>query len=480
MYGNLSWWLTPVWMISVGVTCGAALLLVLYGLLWLVSRRGAAAVLRSLGEGVLQYISYIVLVYVVLAVLIPAAGIVKTASLVESLRRIPYVGPVRGAVEIPAHAVDKEVAVHFLADELQSYAFDSQQDLLISTEPGKSFSAPLAELAGRETYEWRPGGTKPRGFDGMVEKFYVTNDSDLPTTLTYDFQTDVPMPEVHDIPITAAAVVGTYLVYLLLQWLQPGLAAIALATTKECISQPLYLLLVVLGACLLVLFIYLPYNTFGEDVKIVKHSGLTTIMLLAIAIGVWTASVSVADEIEGRTALTVLSKPISRRQFVLGKYLGIIWPVLLIFIVLGSLLLVTVSYKVVYDARETTNPDPTWQVCYAEMIGTVPGLALAFMEASVLTAISVAVSTRLAMLPNLIICAAVYVLGHLMPPIVQSSAGQNEYVAFIGQLSALIIPVLDHFDIQAAVAGGVPVPWVYLGWALLYWRFIPPRCCCWR
>ena len=102
------------------------------------------------------------------------------------------------------------------------------------------------------------------------------------------------------------------------------------------------------------------------------------------------------------------------------------------------------------------------------MIGIVPGLALAFMETVVLTAISVAVSTRLSMLPNLIICGSIYVLGHLIPPIVQSSAGQNEFVSFAGRLSALIVPVLDHFNIQAAVAAGVAVPWAYLGWALLY------------
>ena len=92
------------------------------------------------------------------------------------------------------------------------------------------------------------------------------------------------------------------------------------------------------------------------------------------------------------------------------------------------------------------------------MIGTVPGLVLAFMETVVLTAISVAISTRLPMLPNLVICGSIYVLGHLGPLIVQSSVGQNEFVAFFGQLIALILPVLDHFNIQAAVAGGVPVP----------------------
>jgi ABC-type transport system involved in multi-copper enzyme maturation permease subunit len=216
------------------------------------------------------------------------------------------------------------------------------------------------------------------------------------------------------------------------------------------------------------LYIIIPYNTFGEDVKMYKDSALMTIMVLAFLVAVWTASVSVADEIDGRTALTLLSKPISRRQFVLGKFLGIIWANLLMFIVLGAWMMVLISYKVVYDARETANPDPSWQLCATEMLGTVPGLVLSFLETVVLTAISVAISTRLSILPNLVICGSIYALGHLGPLIVQSSIGQNEFVAFFGQLVALILPVLDHFNIQAAVAGGVPVPPDYLAWAALY------------
>jgi ABC-type transport system involved in multi-copper enzyme maturation permease subunit len=65
------------------------------------------------------------------------------------------------------------------------------------------------------------------------------------------------------------------------------------------------------------------------------------------------------SKIEGRTALTLLSKPVSRRQFILGKFLGILMPVAIMFVVLGALFLASVSYKVVYDARETAQADPT-------------------------------------------------------------------------------------------------------------------------
>jgi ABC-type transport system involved in multi-copper enzyme maturation permease subunit len=199
-----------------------------------------------------------------------------------------------------------------------------------------------------------------------------------------------------------------------------------------------------------------------------KTSGMTTIKVLAIIMALWTASTSVADEIEGRTALTVLSKPVGRRQFILGKFLGIVWPILLMFLILGLVFLVTVSFKVVYDARESSKVTPDWQECFAEVVRIVPGLVLAFFEAVIMAAISVAVSTRLAMLPNLIICGSIFVLGHLAALIVKSSAGENVFVKFVGRLLSVVLPVLDHYEIEGAIAGATAVPPAYLWWALLY------------
>lgn len=464
--GNLSLWLTPIWILSVGVTIGVAVLLLIYGLLWLIAPKGAKAIPRLIQESVLQPISYLVGALVLFFLVgIPMMPI---GSVVESLQRLPSIGADVQTVTIPAQTEDFEVALNFRADELQRYTFTSDQDLIIGVDKGQAYAAPMILVEGNEPYEWSIGSKTPRHFNDIVTTLFVTNESDVDTSLTIDMLTDVAMPEVHQIPLMATGVVAVYLVYFLLYWLAPGVSAIALATSKEAVAQPLYMLAMLGGAFALLAFIYIPYNTFGEDVKMLKDSGLTTIMVLAILVGLWTASVSISDEIEGRTALTLLSKPIGRRQFILGKFVGIIWPILLLYIILGTILLVTVSYKVVYDARETANPEPNWQLCFAEMIGIVPGLVLAFLETVVLTAISVAISTRLSMLPNLIICGSIYVLGHLGPLIVQSAAGQLEYVTFIGRLIALVLPVLDHFNIQAAVAGGAHVPMVYLGWAVLY------------
>ena len=259
------------------------------------------------------------------------------------------------------------------------------------------------------------------------------------------------------------------ILYLILSFALPKVAAIALTTAKAALAHPLFWVELLIGAVLLILiFPFVPYYTFGEDVKMLKDSGLTLILVLSIILTLWTSSTSIAEEIEGRTALTLLSKPIRRWQFIIGKFLGILAPAALMFIALGFVFLVSVSYKLGYDAVETSNPPPTAEICQAEMLQILPGLALAFLETVVLTAISVAISTRLPMMANLMICSAIYVLGHLLPPIVQSSVGRFPIVRFMGVLIATILPNLDYFNIQAVIAAGGVVPLSYLGGVALY------------
>jgi hypothetical protein len=253
-----------------------------------------------------------------------------------------------------------------------------------------------------------------------------------------------------------------------LRLLAPKVAAIARVTAKEATSQPLFYVLLAIGIFGLILFPFIPYNTLGEDIKMVKDEGLTLIMVLSIILALWTASVSIADEIEGRTALTLLSKPVGRRQFILGKFLGILRPVAIMFIVLGAVFLASVSFKAVYDSRETGAPEPTAVECQLEIEQIAPGLILAMMEVVVLTAISVAISTRLPMLANLVICAAIYVLGHLVPILADSAVGKNEFVQFVAGLQSAVFPVLDDFNISAGISAGAWVPWPYIAVDGLY------------
>ena len=462
---NLSVWLTPLWLIAVGTSIGGLFLLLFWALCFLVNRRLARAIQQTVKESVLLPISYALLALAALGLV--AIPVTPVDRLISSLLRLPNVGPIPFEETIPAGSEDYEVEVSFRVDELQKYEIESEQEIAINTEPGKGFFEPAVYVED-ELYQWKPSDTNSRGFEEDVEKLFISNESDLPTVVKGVFYTDVEMPEVHDLVLTAGFIIGLFMLYFLVTWLAPNVSIIASATTKEAVSQPLFILLTLLGIVLLAAFIYIPYNTFGEDVKMLKTSGMTTIKVLAILTALWTASVSISEEIEGRTALTVLSKPVGRREFIFGKFLGIIWPIVLMFLILGIVFLFTVSFKVVYDARESAKTTPEWQMCYAEVIRIVPGLILSFFESVVMASISVAISTRLSMLPNLVICGSIYVLGHLVPLIVNSAIAENVFVTFFGRLVGVLLPVLDHYEIEGAIAGSSIVPPAYLGMTLLY------------
>lgn len=463
---NMTLWLTPVWLLSLGVTAAAVVLALLFGLIYLAWPTGARVARQAAGDGILTPIAYVVGAFVLLAVL--ASPSMPLSGAWEAITRLGTVGPHEKTFTVEAGAEDQPLDVSFRADELEEYTFTANGDLRIAREKERGYAAPDFVVREGEAYHWDPTEKYPRLFQDTVGELYATNAGDKPVELTFAYQTDVEMPQVHHLPIAFFSVLGVVLVYFLIDWLLPGISTVAIGTAKEAISQPLFMVLTVAGAVALVSYIVIPYNTFGEDVKLLTDSGLTTIMVLGIVFAMWTASTSVSDEIDGKTALTMLSKPVSRRQFVLGKFVGILWPLLVMFIILGAILLVTISIKVVYDARESSQPTPDWELCYATMISAVPGLVLAYLQAAVLASISVAISTRLAMLPNLIIVGAIYVIGNLLPQIVRSSAGDIPFVAFTGKLLAVVLPVLDHFNIQPAIAAGQPVPYDYLVMATLY------------
>ncbi len=244
---------------------------------------------------------------------------------------------------------------------------------------------------------------------------------------------------------------------------------VARATTKEAVRQPIFLLALALALIILILNTFLPFFSLGEDVKMLKDCGLATILIAGMLIAVWTASTSIADEIEGKTAMTLLSKPINRRQFVLGKYIGIMQAVLWFMIPVSIVFLGLVFFKVGYDAKESSQEAPSIAICFAETIKVVPGLVLMFLEITVLTALSVAISTRMPMVVNLTTMFAIFVVGNLTPVLVQSgSLRRLEFVEFMAKLIATAMPSLELFNTQAAVATGQLVPPVYLGQMSLY------------
>jgi ABC-type transport system involved in multi-copper enzyme maturation permease subunit len=246
---------------------------------------------------------------------------------------------------------------------------------------------------------------------------------------------------------------------------------IARATTKEAIRQPLFPLLMAIALISLVTNTFVPFFSFGEDYKMLIDCGLATILICGLLLAVWTSSTSIADEIEGKTAMTLLSKPINRRQFVLGKFVGIMVAVFWMLLPLVICFLALVYYKVGYDSRESANPDPESARKLGIMLATIPGILLSFFEITVLAAVSVAISTRVPMVVNMVTCFAIFVVGHVTSVIVERGVLKLEVVQFTAKLIATALPNLEVFKTEVSSLDTlIPPPAIpsYLGYAGLY------------
>jgi hypothetical protein len=145
--------------------------------------------------------------------------------------------------------------------------------------------------------------------------------------------------------------------------------------------------------------------------------------------------------------------------------------VLVLFAILTAIFMVVLSYKPIYDARESSNEMPGWQISHEELMTSLPALALYFMETMAIGGIAVALATRVPLLANFVICFVIYVIGNLTAPIVRSTVGENELVGFFGKLIAVVIPNLNTFNVQSAVDAGNPIPPIYLAGAFTYLFF---------
>ncbi len=243
---------------------------------------------------------------------------------------------------------------------------------------------------------------------------------------------------------------------------------IARATTKEALRQPVFFLLLAVSLCMLVVNTFVPFFSLGDDVKMLEICGLATILICGMLMAIWTSSMSIADEIEGKTAMTLLSKPINRRQFIIGKFVGIQAAVLVLVLPVVAAFWGLIVYKVLYDAREGSLQDVTGAMARIEAWRILPAVVLSLLEIAVMSAISVAISTRMPMVVNMVTCLAIFVVGHLTPTLVRSNLGRMELVTFLARVIATVLPAIENYNVEAAIVTGSVVPASYLGYASLY------------
>jgi len=248
------------------------------------------------------------------------------------------------------------------------------------------------------------------------------------------------------------------------------LVNIAHNTFTEAIRQPIFVVLILLGSLALVLNPQLAAYTMDDDNKLLIDLGLSTIFLVGLLLAAFTATGVFANEIDNKTVLTVISKPVSRPVFVIGKYLGIAVAITVAFFLLSLVMTLTIRHRVMQTASDHFDTpvlvfglggallavffataanylynkvftstltiallicqtvavglvlvinkqwgiQPPWTEFTAhegELTQVIIGLGLVFQAVLVLTGIAVAASTRLGQVMTLMICFGAFLLG---------------------------------------------------------------------
>lgn len=98
---------------------------------------------------------------------------------------------------------------------------------------------------------------------------------------------------------------------------------LALNTYREVIRDRILYALILFAILLIGLSLALGQLSFAEQARISANFGLSAIHLCAVALAVFVGSNLVTKEIEKKTIMTILVRPIGRSQFILGKALGL-------------------------------------------------------------------------------------------------------------------------------------------------------------
>ena len=292
---------------------------------------------------------------------------------------------------------------------------------------------------------------------------------------------------------------------------------IAVNAFMELIRQPVFLLLMT-GSVVFEIFLAVPYYfAFGDEPKLVENSVLAVMLLAGLFGAVLSASLSLAREIRSGTALAVLSKPVSRAQFLLAKFAGLAAALAILTYV--NLVGALIASRMAFDAYGKTDLPAIGifsagiALAYAlagfsnfflrrpfvsnavlgmtvlttlaaglifqftsqqESLGTtahvdwrvVPAGILILFALWILAALAIACTTRLDTIPTLAICSAVFLLGLMSDYFFGRRAAAGEWWA-----SALysIIPNWQLFWLADAVdMGKSTFHWGYVAGAFGY------------
>jgi ABC-type transport system involved in multi-copper enzyme maturation permease subunit len=100
--------------------------------------------------------------------------------------------------------------------------------------------------------------------------------------------------------------------------------AIAVTTLREAVRSRLLYTLLLFAILLILSGVFLSSLSYVETQRILQDMGFAAIRLFGVAIAVFVGVGLIYREVDRRTVYTILSKPLSRAEFLLGKFAGLV------------------------------------------------------------------------------------------------------------------------------------------------------------
>lgn len=220
------------------------------------------------------------------------------------------------------------------------------------------------------------------------------------------------------------------------------IGAIAGITFKEAKRDRILYLLFFFAAVGILASRALAVLTVGDRIKIIKDVGLSSISIFGVLMAILIGTGLVYKEIDKKTIFTLLSKPLRRAEFILGKFLGLVL----------TLLVMIAAMTVIFLA-----------IVYAHTLKIEGGLLVAvayiFLELVLVTAVAILFSSFSTPILSSLFALAFYLIGHLSwgLELILKKMAPGAGRTLVRALYA-VLPDLENFNFKTEVVHGLPIP----------------------
>ncbi len=247
------------------------------------------------------------------------------------------------------------------------------------------------------------------------------------------------------------------------------IGSIALNVFRESVRDRVLYNLVLFAVLLIGASYLIGQLTAGQDMKIIKDLGLSATSIFGLFIAVFIGIGLVWKEVERRSIYSLLAKPITRVDFILGKYAGL---VLTLFV---NIAVMAVALYAVLGAMTLFGPPSLRQVLDAPALDPrlLLAIGLIFVELALITALALFFSTFSSPMLSAVFTFGLYIVGQFNADLKHFEQVVDSRVAvWMARGLYYLLPNLAPFDIKTQVVHGQPIAAGYvamtLGYAVVY------------